>query len=153
MCLVTLGSIPVDVKLILEAESSEYFITEIEGVKIDRSIKLRGIFTPLSPITLEGFARTTANIPECATHFCWLYPVNMENTYDEIVEKENEISASLLKIGGFAYFRVAQNYELLSVNAIVSSETNGIIFEGPFSWNSDYTSHLWTQNRFRVNFF
>ncbi|CAF5118794.1 unnamed protein product, partial [Rotaria sp. Silwood1] len=36
---------------------------------------MTGIYAPVAPITLEGFARSTAHIPDDATHFCWLYPL------------------------------------------------------------------------------
>lgn len=113
------------------------------------------MFAPISPITLQGFTREIANIPDNATHFCWLYqPNNIRIDNDE--NWGNSYELNLLKLGGFAYFignlNSPQTLQLLRVNSLVVSADNGLVFEGPYRWKSQYTEQMWNQKRFQVNF-
>lgn len=117
---------------------------------------MKSVYAPIVPITLEGGARTTANIPNNATHFCWLYPLhgifNNEN-----VTLDDEYGKNLLNIGGFAYFTTAENkndiLQLVRVNSLTMSTANGIDFDGPYKWPEEFTEQLWRQNRFQVTLF
>ena len=113
-----------------------------------------GVFAPIAQITLEGFARSTANIPENATHFCWLYPPTTNLIHHHITLGTIHES-NLLKIGGFAYFHLDQNNEsplqLVRVNSLIVPATNGLIFKGSFPWPKEFTNNLWKNNRFHVS--
>ena len=135
--------------------TSQYTINRIGNQRLNEQEQVTGTCAPIAEITLEGFARSIANIPDDATHFCWLYPPH------HIPNKENVESAdsdewNLLKIGGFAYFNANENSEaalrLLRVNSLIVSAENGLTFDGPYPWRKEFTDQLWTQNRFHVSF-
>ena len=143
---------PVDVTFILYPDTSEYRITNIEGLELKDENKATGIFAPIAQITLGGYARDTANIPDNATHFCWLYQPNDITINDDII-RDNSHALSLLKLGGFAYFASSGNnletLRLVRVNSLIVSANNGLTFEGPKAWKSEFTEQLWNQNRFQ----
>jgi hypothetical protein len=136
--------------------TSMYTITKIGSRQLTDEKQITGVFAPIAQITLQGFARSTANIPDDATHFCWLYPPTDALTNNHIGSDDSHES-NLLKIGGFAYFNVNQNnddsIQLVRVNSLITSATNGLTFVGPDPWRKEYTNKLWTQNRFQVSLF
>lgn len=146
---------PVNVSFILYPERSEYTITKIGNQELNEDQRATGIFAPISRITLQGFAREIAKIPDDATHFCWLYQPN-NIRIDNDTNWGNSYELNLLKLGGFAYFRQNSNdlnsVQLLRVNSLDVSANNGLVFEGPFSWRSEFTEQMWSQKRFQVNF-
>jgi len=151
-----LGIHSVDVTFILFPSISEYTIIKIGNRKLSDEEKVTGIFSPIAQITLDGFARSIANIPEDATHFCWLYPpYNIINNKD--IDLDDSHESNLLRIGGFAYFKFDKNngdaLQLVRINSLSDSATNGLTFEGPYPWKKAFTERLWTQKRFQVIFF
>jgi hypothetical protein len=147
------GIHPVDVSFILYSETHTYKITKIGNRELTGKQQATGVFAPIAQITLEGFARSTANIPENATHFCWLYPPSTNNDVNLGTIHES----NLLKIGGFAYFHLDQNndssLQLVRVNSLIVPATNGLTFVGPFPWRKEFTNYLWKKNRFHVSIF
>jgi hypothetical protein len=145
----------VDVTFILFPSSSEYTITKIGNRQLNDTEKATGVYAPIAEITLEGFARSIANIPETATHFCWLYPSD-SILKDDNIDFDNSHESNLLKIGGFAYFIVDKNngdtLQLVRVNSLIESAENGLTFEGPYPWRKEFTDQLWNQKRFQVSF-
>ena len=145
---------PVDVTFILYPENSQYTIINIEGVKLSDECKATGIFGPIAQITLEGSARKSADIPDEATHFCWLYQPNNLTINDDKI-RDNTHAMNLLKIGGFAYFVGSENdfetLRLVRVNSLIASDYNGLTFEGPYPWKSEFTEQLWNAKRFQVS--
>jgi hypothetical protein len=110
---------------------------------------------PFAKVTLEVGAKAAANIPEEATHFCFCYPLTGMATLTT-QEKENiegpvssgDPEFTFLTFGGFAYFECGVGYtKFLRANALVQGDT-GLTFEGPFTWKSPYTKHLYRQGRF-----
>jgi len=142
----------VNLSLVLFPDQYEYRIIQIGQRKLNENEQVVGVFAPIAQITLAGFARTLANIPENATDFCWLYPpcaVNKNNN----INVDDQFERNLLKLGGFAYFRSDENrstLELLRVNSFVLSDINGLTFEGPYPWRREFTEQLWNQRRFQV---
>jgi hypothetical protein len=146
---------PVDISFILSPTLSQYTINRIGNQRLNEQDKITGIHAPIAEITLEGFARSIANIPDDATHFCWLYPPrNIPN--DDDVKSADSDESNLLKIGGFAYFNgdnsSDETLKLLRVNSLIVSADNGLTFDGPYPWRKEFTDQLWTQNRFHVSF-
>ena len=140
----------------LYPETFEYTILKIGKRELSEEQRITGVFAPIAQITLEGFARDIANIPNHATHFCWLYPPkNMLNNNE--MKLENTYELSLLKLGGFAYFIANENnsdaLQLVRVNSLIVSARNGLTFEGPFFWKKEFTEQLLTKKRFQVSFF
>ncbi len=150
------GIHPVDVSFILYPETHTYKIIKIGNRELTSEQQATGVFAPIAQITLEGFARSIANIPENATHFCWLYPPTT-NLIDDNVSFGTIHESNLLKIGGFAYFHLDQNNEsslqLVRVNSLIVPSKHGLTFEGPYSWRKEFTNYLWKQNRFHVSIF
>ncbi len=147
---------PVDVSFTLFPSTSQYTITKIGTRQLDDEEKATGFYAPIAPITLEGFARSIANIPDDATHFCWFYPPkNILDNHD--IDFDNSYEENLLKIGGFVYFKEDKDHgntlQVVCVNSLIVSATNGLNFEGPYPWRKEFTDHLWTQNRFQVSLF
>ena len=145
----------VDISFILFPNTFEYTIIKIGKRELSEKDKITGAYAPVAEITLEGFARTTANIPEDATHFCWLYPpYNTIN--EEDLSLDDPYESSLLKLGGFAYFVADRDngdtLRLVRVNSLIVSATNGLTFEGPDPWYKEFTEQLWNQKRFQVSF-
>ncbi len=61
-----------------------------------------------------------------------------------------DLEYTFLALGGFAYFRYERNsHTMLQANCLVQAD-NGLTFDGPFQWRSDYTAHLAKQGRFQV---
>jgi hypothetical protein len=147
---------PADVSFVLFPSTSKYTIIKIGNRQLTDEEQITGIFAPITQITLDGSARSTANIPDNATHFCWLYPSIGALTNNRI-DSDNSHESNLLKIGGFAYFNVDQSkdnsIQLVRVNSLITSATNGLTFVGPDPWRKEYTNKLWTQNRFQVSLF
>jgi len=116
-----------------------------------------GQHSPIVPITLTGRARDVAYIPQEATHFCWIYPpaglTQLSKKKKARIEQEianGDLEYAFLALGGFAYFRFHRNsYKMLQANCLVQAD-NGLTFEGPFQWRSDYTANLAKQGRFQV---
>lgn len=143
-----------NLKLELIPRTNQYIISEIKSRRLDDSCRIIGRCAPLSKITLLGLAHEAAMIPDDATHFCWLYPLDRDqfnvNPNDFTDEEIN-----VLKIGGFAYFQLESmnidQAKLLRVNSLVSDGNHGLIFDGPFRWFSQYNDQLWKQNRFHVS--
>jgi hypothetical protein len=116
-----------------------------------------GQHAPIAPVTLTGLARDVAYIPQEATHFCWVYPptrfTQLTKKRKAKIEKEiknGNLEYTFLSLGGFVYFRFAQNsYHMLQANCLVQAD-NGLTFDGPFQWNSAYTANLRKQGRFQV---
>ena len=134
--------------------TSQYTIIKIGTRQLADDEKATGIYAPITRITLEGFARSIANIPDDATHFCWLYPPDNILNNDDI---DSSYEGNLLRIGGFAYFKVDETngntLQLARVNALIVSATNGLTFEGPYVWRQEFTEQLWSQHRFQVSLF
>lgn len=156
MCLFHLDIHPVDVSVVLSRFQSRYNVTKVGYNKLSEQNQPMGTHSPLAEITLEGFARSSANIPEDATHFCWLYPPRRLPILDELQSASFE-EINLLKIGGFAYFVFnrdsAEQLQLVRVNSLIVTGKNGIVLDGPFMWNSNFNDQLWSQNRFHVRCF
>ena len=156
MWLVHLDVHSVDVSMVLSPVKSRYTVTRVGHTKLAEQNQPIGTHSPLAEITLEGFARSTANIPDNATHFCWLYPPRRLPILDELQSASFE-EINLLKIGGFAYFVFdrdsAEPLQLVRINSLIVTGKNGIVFDGPFMWNSNYNDQLWSQNRFHVRCF
>ncbi len=151
-----LGIHSVDVTFVLFPSTSEYTIIKIGDRQLKEEEKVTGIFSPIAHITLDGSARSIANIPEDATHFCWLYPpYNILN--NNVIDLDDSHESNLLRIGGFVYFKVDKNngetLQLVRVNSLSESATNGLTFEGPYPWKKAFTEQLWNQKRFQVSFF
>jgi hypothetical protein len=116
-----------------------------------------GQHSPIVPITLTGRARDVAYIPQEATHFCWIYPpvglTQLSKKKKARLEEEianGDLEYTFLALGGFAYFRFQQHsYEMLQATCLVQAD-NGLTFQGPFQWRSDYTANLAKQGRFQV---
>lgn len=141
----------VHISLILLPEQDKYRITQIGNRTLNEDEQLSGVFAPIAQITLEGFARSVANIPENATDFCWLYPPRNTNQNNEI-NLDDPFERNLLKLGGFAYFfadKICNKLQLLRVNSFQVSERNGLTFEGPHIWKQEFTEQLWNQRRFQ----
>ncbi len=145
---------PVDISFILYPDTSQYTIIKIGKRELNDTEKATGIYAPIAQITLEGFARSIAKIPDDATHFCWLYPPN-NITINNNMNLDNSHESNLLKIGGFAYFSVDEHNDdtlrLLRVNSLIVSAKNGLTFEGPYRWKKEFTDQLWNQKRFHVS--
>ena len=145
----------VDISFILFPNTFEYTILKIGDRELKKEEIATGIFAPIARITLEGCARDVANIPENATHFCWLYQPN-NIRMDDNIEVANSHESNLLKIGGFAYFIADQNdmdtLQLVRVNSLIESAENGLTFERPVRWKPEFTKQLWDQKRFHVSF-
>ncbi len=143
-----------DVTFILYPDTSQYTIIKIGKLELKDEHKATGVFAPITPITLQGFARERANIPDNATHFCWLYQPNNITIHDDIA-RDNSYALSLLKLGGFAYFVANGNnletLQLVRVNSLIISATNGLTFEGPYHWKREFTEKLWNEKRFQVS--
>ncbi|CAM4888281.1 unnamed protein product [Rotaria socialis] len=142
----------VDISFVLSSSKSQYSINKIGRKQLIDGEQIIGSHAPIAPITLKGFARSTANIPADATHFCWLYPPC--GPFDNVASNlDNSYELDLLRIGGFAYFiaddNTAKSLRLILVNSLVLSATNGLTFEGPRPWREEYTEKLWAQNRFQ----
>ncbi len=140
------GIHPVDVSFILYPETNTYKITKIGNRELTGEHQATGVFAPIALITLDGSARSTANIPENATHFCWLYPLTTKLIHDDI-NFDTSHESNLLKIGGFAYFQLDYNNEgsiqLVRVNSLIVSATkDGLTFEGPVRWRQGFTNNL-----------
>lgn len=151
-----IGINSVDVSFTLFPDTSEYTIIKIGKRQLNDEEKISGTFAPIAEITLAGFARSIANIPENATHFCWLYPpINALDVNNIDFDSQHELN--LLKIGGFAYFFLDTDHgdtlQLLRVNSLSESATNGITFDGPYPWPKEFTNYLWNKKRFYVSFF
>ncbi len=62
-----------------------------------------------------------------------------------------------MKIGGFVYFKEDKDHgnalEVVCVNSLIVSATNGLTFEGPYPWRKEFTDQLWNHNRFQVSLF
>ncbi|CAF3432889.1 unnamed protein product [Rotaria sp. Silwood1] len=142
----------VDISFILLPSTSQYRITRILGRKLSPTEQVTGIYAPVAPITLEGFARSTAHIPDDATHFCWLYPLKFTFNGGDYTSNNSDES-NLCKIGGFAYFNTTDNnideLRLIRVNSLIVPANNGLTFEGPYPWKKEFTDRLWTQDRFQ----
>ncbi|UJR28628.1 hypothetical protein I4U23_009861 [Adineta vaga] len=141
----------VDMSFEMFLPTSQYHILTIGGRKLNQEERAIGYCAPIARITLEGFARSTASIPEDATHFCWLYPPNNIHHSDN-VDLDSSYEENLLKLGGFAYFKLNESndtLELVRVNALIVSATNGLTFEGPYPWRAEFVEQLWNQNRFQ----
>ncbi|CAF0802323.1 unnamed protein product [Didymodactylos carnosus] len=69
-----------------------------------------------------------------------------------IVEKEvaaGNPEYTFLALGGFVYFKYENHqYRTLRTNALVQAD-NGLVFEGPVQWKSEFTGNLWKQGRFQ----
>ncbi|CAF0970743.1 unnamed protein product [Rotaria magnacalcarata] len=142
----------VDISFVLSSSKFEYSINKIGQKQLIDGEQIIGSHAPISPITLEKFARSTANIPDEATHFCWLYPPS--GAFNHVASNlDSSYELDLLRIGGFAYFiaddNAAKNLRLIRVNSLVLSATNGLTFESPSHWREEYTDQLWAQNRFQ----
>ncbi|CAF0767150.1 unnamed protein product [Rotaria sordida] len=141
-----------DISLVLLPSTCQYRITKIRGRQLTHEAQATGTYAPIAPITLEGFARSTVNIPDDATHFCWLYPPKYILNDDDVTLDDSDES-NLLKIGGFAYFNSNDNnidqLRLIRVNSLIVPGINGLTFEGPYPWRKEFTDRLWTQNRFQ----
>ena len=128
---------------------------KIGNQELNEDQRATGVFAPITRITLQGYARDAANIPENATHFCLLYQPNNIRIDDDVTWK-NSYELNLLKLGGFAYFRANSNdfttIQLLRVNSLVVSASNGLVFKGPFCWRSEFNEQIWNQRRFQVRF-
>lgn len=138
--------------MVLFPDRDEYRITQIGNRKLNDNEQIIGVFAPIAQITLEGFARSLANIPENATNFCWLYPPSIINKNNDF-NLDDQFEQNLLKLGGFAYFfadTTRNALELLRVNSFAVSDTNGLSFEGPYTWKREFTEQLWNQRRFQV---
>eukprot|EP01111_Echinosteliopsis_oligospora_P016414 TRINITY_DN6815_c0_g1_i1.p1 TRINITY_DN6815_c0_g1~~TRINITY_DN6815_c0_g1_i1.p1 ORF type:complete len:358 (-),score=64.72 TRINITY_DN6815_c0_g1_i1:51-1124(-) len=116
-----------------------------------------GTHGPIAPVTLDDSAKRAASIPLEATHFCWCYPptgiVQLTKTQKESLElpvKSGDPEFTFLAFGGFVYFKYLeeeQRYKFLRANALVQAQT-GLTFEGPFKWDTSYTSYLYREGRF-----
>ncbi|CAF1116590.1 unnamed protein product [Rotaria magnacalcarata] len=115
-----------------------------------------GQHAPIAPVTLNGVARDAANIPRSATHFCWVYP---PAGFTQLSEKRKatinrklargDPDYTFLALGGFAYFRFDKySVKTLQINCLVKAD-NGLHFDGPYSWQSEYTKHLSKEGRFQ----
>ena len=145
----------VDISFILFPNTFEYTIIKIGKRELSEKGKITGVYAPIAEITLKGFARSTANIPEDATNFCWLYPpYNIIN--EEDLSLNDLYESSLLKLGGFAYFIADRDnggtLRPVRVNSLIVPATNGLVFESPDSWRKEFTEQLWSQKRFQVSF-
>ncbi len=151
-----IGIHPVHVSFILFPSTSQYTIIKIGTRQLDDEKKATGIYAPIAQITLQGFARSIANIPDDATHFCWFYPPkNIFNNHD--IDFDSSYEENLLKIGGFVYFKEDKDHgntlQVVCVNSLIVSAENGLTFEGPYPWRKEFTDQLWTRNRFQVSLF
>ncbi|CAF2948183.1 unnamed protein product, partial [Rotaria sp. Silwood2] len=142
----------VDISFILLLPTLKYRITKIRGRTLTNDEKCIGIHAPVVPITLKGFARTTVNIPDDATHFCWLYPPTFIPNDDNITLDSSDES-NLLRIGGFAYFNTKNNnidqLQLIRIYSLVVAANNGLTFEKRCIWRKEFTEPLWKENRFQ----
>ncbi|CAF2166070.1 unnamed protein product [Rotaria magnacalcarata] len=111
---------------------------------------------PIAPVTLNDTARDAAKIPRSATHFCWVYP---PAGFTQLSEKRKatinrklargDPDYTFLALGGFAYFRFDKySVKTLQINCLVKAD-NGLHFDGPYSWQSEYTKHLSKEGRFQ----
>ncbi|CAF1064975.1 unnamed protein product [Adineta ricciae] len=145
------GIQPVTISFEIIPATCQYTILSIGNQQLRTEERATGYYAPIAQITLEGSARSTANIPDHATHFCWLYPPNNVPSA-EIIGANNEYEKNLLHIGGFAYFKLnatnSSALELIRVNALIASAKNGLTFEGPYPWRAEFTDRLWSENRF-----
>lgn len=118
--------------------------------------RITGQHAPIAPVTLEVGARDMAKIPHGATHFCWVYPPTgfTQLTEEQKVSINDLVNTgdpeyTFVALGGFAYFYIDhETCEVLQTNALVKSD-NGLVFEGPHPWRSEYTENLQRQGRFQ----
>ncbi|CAF2648673.1 unnamed protein product [Rotaria sp. Silwood2] len=148
-----IGIHEVDILFDLISSTFQYRITKIRGRQLTDEEQIIGSYAPIASITLEGCARSTANIPDDATHFCWLYPAKCILSEDDDVTSRDSDESNLLKIGGFAYFNTDDNnidkLRLIRLNSLSLPAKNGLTFKDPYSWRKQYTHRLWAENRFQ----
>ena len=153
-CFFHLDIHPVDASIVLSRMDSKYTITKIGHIQLTEQNQPMGTHSPLAKITLEGAVRSAANIPEKTTHFCWLYPPRRLPVFDDLHSASFD-EINLLKIGGFAYFVFDENSaaqpQVVQINSLIVTGSNGLVFDGPFIWNSSFNDQLWSQNRFHVS--
>ncbi len=151
-----LGTKPTNISLTI-VDTVIYQTTVDQNLNKLKIVDGFGQHAPIVPITLTGQARDVAYIPHEATHFCWIYPpvglTQLSKKQKARLEQEitdGNLEYTFLALGGFAYFRFQQNsYKMLQANCLVQAD-NGLTFDGPFQWHSDYTANLAKQGRFQV---
>lgn len=155
------GTVPADIALSLDrtGESTFQIQTSEKLMFLHETLPL-GILcehAPITPVTLPEDARRVANIPEDATHFCWVYPpIGFTELSDKKKEKisrrlkKKDPEYTFLALGGFFYLELRnRRYQLLQANCLVKADT-GLIFDGPYQWKHEYTKDLARQGRFQV---
>ena len=156
--LIFLGTKPTKISLTISNNVDVYHTQLDKNLNRLNISDVYGQRGPIAPVTLTGQARDVAHIPHDATHVCWIYPPAgfTQLTNEEKMGIEHEVCNGNLEytffaLGGFAYFRSEKkSYKLLQTNCLVQAD-NGLVFQGPFQWNSAYTAHLEKQGRFQVH--